>query len=295
MANGTRDRRGSRRRQLPQQHNNDVDPGQQQPVPAQKKAKNSPSRSRTTTKKREETVESEFDTQWICCECKEAECQMNPEATEMLVCDGPCRRLVHYPCAGLSALPAPEENFYCDDCTKRSHVCMICGDYGVDDSDVFLCAKPKCGLFFHESCLDMHNVRVDLTVVAPVSVKNEDDSDGGKSMPKQQRRVFVCPAHACWTCTDSDLKEAERQALSTDGLPPVGGAKIKKKMKKRRGPKGSKVGLGVFESKCDSRLLVRCCCLLCSAAVAGTVLLVDRQAPLIIIIFYNYCPLTDHP
>jgi hypothetical protein len=268
---GTRDRR-ARRRRLPLQRNDDFEPSIQPQEPAKKKTKTS--RKNTTKLEKVEDVESEFDTQWICCECKEAECQMDPEATEMLVCDGPCRRLVHYPCAGLNAIPPEHEKFYCNDCTKGSHSCMICGEYGVDDVDVFRCAKAKCGLFFHESCLDMHNVKVELVTAKAVVVGvNENDTTiegNASSTPKQEhpqqkqpRRVFVCPTHACWTCsTDGDAKEAQASPADEPPHPVCTTAatkskKNKKKTNKRRGSKGSKAGLGAFESKSDSRLLVR--------------------------------------
>lgn len=189
----------------------------------------------------EEDVEAEFDTEWICCECKEAECQLNPEATDMLVCDGPCRRLVHYPCAGLNTIPSDDENFYCGDCIKKAHICMVCAEYGEDNNDVFQCSHPKCGLFFHESCLDMQNVKI-----VHNSAKEGDSAS--------TRRVFVCPAHSCWTCTQQDLQESEMEPTDEESLPL---STNKSSKRKRREFKGAKAGSKVFEAKGDGRLLVR--------------------------------------
>ena len=149
-------------------------------------------------KKKQADAETEFETVWICVECKEAECMMKPEATELLICDGLCRRLFHYPCAGLERLPTEEEEFICEDCRNRKHTCAICSNYGTDNEDVFKCMKNNCGLFFHESCLSMQNVDVE---------RSTEDGNEESGRPR-----FICPAHSCWTCTQIDLKEREKES-----------------------------------------------------------------------------------
>lgn len=153
-------------------------------------------------KKKQADAESEFETVWICVECKEAECMMKSEATELLICDGLCRRLFHYPCAGLDKLPAEEEEFICEDCQNQKHTCAICSQYGADNEDVFKCIKSNCGLFFHESCLSMQNVDVEIAT--------EGGNEESGSVAARPR--FVCPAHSCWTCTQTDLKEREKES-----------------------------------------------------------------------------------
>lgn len=143
--------------------------------------------------------EAEFATSWICTECKEAECMMQPEATELIVCDGPCRRLFHYPCAGLSSIPPEDEPFFCYDCQKEQHICSICLEYGIDGEDVFKCKVSSCGLFYHESCLAMNGVPVQQTPGGP-----NEDSLG--------QRTFKCPAHHCWTCTQEQENREEQKA-----------------------------------------------------------------------------------
>ena len=45
------------------------------------------------------------DMAWICAECKEAECMMQPDADQFFLCDRQCYIVFHYPCAGLAELP----------------------------------------------------------------------------------------------------------------------------------------------------------------------------------------------
>lgn len=201
-----------------------------------------PSKKKSKDQRTEEDVEVEFDTEWICCECKEAECQLKPEATDMLICDGPCRRLVHYPCAGLSKVPSDDEKFFCNDCVKKRHMCMICAQYGDDDKDVFLCSHKKCGLFFHESCLDMQNVKIDLVA---------DKKEEGNS----PRRMFVCPAHTCWTCAQNDLQGSEMKEAEGKILPETNQT-VKPSKKQRKRSKAQQAISKGFEAKSDSRLLV---------------------------------------
>ena len=177
------------------------------------------------------------DMDWICCECKEAECMMDPSADQFLICDGKCERIFHYPCAGLSALPTSDDDWLCKDCIKKEHQCAICHEYGKDDEDVFLCKKEGCGLFFHESCLEMQDVEV----------AHEDfHKDNGEivSVP-----VFTCNAHSCWTCTQNDmiLKEKEEEEATALQNEANGQKKKGKKSKKRK---------SIFQCKTESRIYV---------------------------------------
>ena len=76
-------------------------------------------------RKRQKDVETEFDMLWICSECKEAECMMKADAEQLLICEGTCRRLFHYPCAGLSQLPDQDKKYICKDCIEQGHPCCI--------------------------------------------------------------------------------------------------------------------------------------------------------------------------
>ena len=40
---------------------------------------------------------------------------MKTDAEQLLICEGTCRRLFHYPCAGLSQLPDQDEKYICKD------------------------------------------------------------------------------------------------------------------------------------------------------------------------------------
>ena len=138
---------------------------------------------------------------WICTVCREAECLEDTDSP-LLVCEGPCLRPFHYPCAGLTALPPEDETWICTDCQQNRHQCAVCNEYGADEEDVFKCERATCGLYFHENCLSMYeNVEVD--VVEKTAEVKELDQDGNEVVSTQIvcRPRFTCPGHSCWTCS----------------------------------------------------------------------------------------------
>lgn len=215
-----------------------------------------PAEPKKKGKKKKIDPEEEFETVWICAECKEAECLMKPEADRLLICEGSCRRLFHYPCAGLDELPAEDEEYRCDDCQQQRHRCAICQDYGEDEVDVFLCSRPTCGLFFHEACLAMQNVEVHVAgengdkangnASDQMNGLSTGSDDGNEATRLRGKRQFVCPAHWCWTCTQTDLKEQEKEANS----------KERASSKAKKGKKGSRKTTSSFECKTERRMIV---------------------------------------
>jgi hypothetical protein len=194
------------------------------------KPKTSPQKSKRGRPKKADSkgdAELEFQTSWICAECKEAECLIKPEAEQLIVCEGPCHRLFHYPCANLTELPAEDVDFYCQECNSKRHRCAFCQDSGEDDIDVFRCCRPNCGLFFHEACLVMQNI--DVNSVSSASEKASvvgSESQLMAETPEDEERPlpqFTCPAHSCWTCTQENaIKEEQKYremkvTLSTSG------------------------------------------------------------------------------
>eukprot|EP00977_Amphora_coffeiformis_P028852 scaffold37494_cov168-Amphora_coffeaeformis.AAC.1 len=153
--------------------------------------------TKTFRKRTQVDAEEEFQTAWICGECNEAECQIRDDADQLLVCEGACRRLFHYPCAGLLKPPVEDQTKYvCQDCQMARHACAFCQGYGVDEQDVFPCTAKKCGLFFHEACLEMANIPVKL-------IQTHNSSE--------RRREFTCPSHMCGTCCQDDMIAKEKQ------------------------------------------------------------------------------------
>lgn len=195
-------------------------------------------------------TEEEFAQSWICAECKEAECMMQPDADALVICDGTCRRVFHWPCAGFTSVPDPELPFYCNDCTRKQHHCSICQQYGQDDEDVFCCNRKDCGLYFHESCLSMQNVDVQIREVESTY------KSGGENAVTEIRRIFICPAHVCWTCTQTDEKQQEKdknRQEDEDRQQEQAGQRTKVKRKSNGGPKKT----SSFESKSE-RFLFHC-------------------------------------
>jgi hypothetical protein len=203
-------------------------------------------------------VEAEFEATWICVECKEAECPIQPDATDLLICDGVCQRVFHYPCAGLNQLPNANEDFICTDCVSHKHICSICSNYGYDDEDVYKCNKKNCGLFFHESCLSMQNIDMMVVVETHTNSQNNQNMKNPVSTTNgmlNRKRRFVCPAHSCWTCTQIDLKEQEimnHHEAAADNTTTTSTKRPKKSKKKN-----VKIS-SVFESKNPAFLTVRC-------------------------------------
>lgn len=195
--------------------------------------------------------EEEFKMAWICCECKEAECMMHPDADQLLICDGSCRRLFHYPCAGLSKPPAEDESYVCQDCQNGRHLCGFCQSYGIDNEDVFPCCEKKCGLFFHEACLEMRDIEVKLvegSCTTDSSLHGNNDGDAAKA-PVGPKREFKCPAHVCATCYQKDMVEKEKKAA----------AESRKAEKKRGRKKAKAVANPSFGYKSGQTMIVSTC------------------------------------
>lgn len=199
---------------------------------------------------KEEDAEIEFDAVWICVECKEAECMMDPDATDLLICDDVCRRVFHYPCAGLQYLPSEDESFVCVDCRTRKHICSFCSNYGMDGEDVYKCRKKHCGLFFHESCLSMQNIDIYVAPELEIDPKIHTVNAIADATNVPSQLSFVCPAHSCWTCTQLELKELDVQSNIADNSV----RKIKNGGRGRK--KAHKPVSNVFESKTESFLTV---------------------------------------
>jgi hypothetical protein len=155
---------------------------------------------------------------WICAECREAECATEPDSP-LLVCEGLCSRPFHYPCAGLAALPPPQDEWICSDCQQCRHQCAVCHEYGADDVDVHKCNRKDCGLFFHEACLNLYDVDVRVTISdgqdGATKVKDEVSLMEGVNPPDGSVAVtaieFICPAHHCWSCSGGVPVGIEKQ------------------------------------------------------------------------------------
>ena len=197
------------------------------PPPPLKKQSKSDSKCCTLAKKKKKKTKTEKDEEkdleftWICTECREAECIDDPDAP-LILCDGKCNRPFHPPCANLLALPPEDVPWLCGDCLQNRHQCAVCKEYGEDDIDVFCCDVKGCGLFYHQNCLDVYNVHVDIVeeeVVVKAGEYYSSDSSGGEEKKECNdndamgvdelnttkiisRPKFKCPAHQCWTCAD---------------------------------------------------------------------------------------------
>jgi hypothetical protein len=217
-----------------------------------------PSKKKSSTKQQDKE-----DMAWICAECKEAECGLvSTQSSEQkdtdgehsfLICDGPCRRIFHLPCAGLNQLPPSDEDWVCKDCLRKVHACAYCQLPGVDYVDVFPCQDDLCGLFFHEACLETHQVdysyRKTPSAVVQDEKTNNDEYEGDGDDDEEeitQIPTFTCPAHHCWTCTQKDMIQMEKDEEVRERR-----ENSKKKRKKKK--------QSIFQSK-NGRLYVSILC-----------------------------------
>ena len=218
------------------------------------------------------------DMAWICADCKEAECGLvTSQSSEQngsegdysfLICDGPCHRIFHVPCAGLNQLPPSDEDWFCKDCLRQEHACAYCQLPGVDNVDVFPCQDELCGLFFHEACLETHQVEYSYQKVPPSPAvgndkppsttidkadndeyKDNDDDDEDEII---QLPIFTCPAHHCWTCTQKDMVQLEKDEDARAQKESYNRSKKRKKKKQ-----------SIFQSK-NGRLYVSTCHVWCT-------------------------------
>ena len=130
--------------------------GRTKPVAAQSRAKM-------------ETVPSFRDGECAICDASDS---------GLLACQGHCLQAFHVDCLGLVA--APSFQFVCDECQATPRRCFMCsGSTGPLES----CSKPKCGKFYHRSCINDDRLFV------------FDDL----------KTKFTCPLHCCAKCVYSDL------------------------------------------------------------------------------------------
>ena len=212
-----------------------------------KKGKTRPGQEKSTDPNITADEDKDLAFIWICTECREAECLADPDSP-LLVCEGPCQRPFHYPCAGLNAVPPEDEAWICNDCQQNRHQCAVCNEYGADDDDVFKCDRASCGLYFHENCLAMYD-NVEMTIVERTVETTEVDPATGREVVTGTQVVcrpkFKCPAHTCWVCSGgmppdpnaaTNTTAAAGDAAAADGS----GEACCKGAKKKGGKKGKK-------------------------------------------------------
>lgn len=86
-----------------------------------------------TPVKKQKVEKIELDTNdWICGVCNLLEAA---DGTDLLLCDGPCKRSFHSGCltGSNSTLPKPgEDTWFCGDCVNCRHLCFVCKEKGED-------------------------------------------------------------------------------------------------------------------------------------------------------------------
>lgn len=119
------------------------------------------------------------DHDWLCDICDLLE---SADGSDLVLCDGPCKKSFHRGCLLQSGSCAPpldeaeeggedtreegEEDWYCEECLSGRHKCFLCHERGVDFKEVCKCSfKGKsargensnpsvCGKYYHRACLE---------------------------------------------------------------------------------------------------------------------------------------------
>jgi hypothetical protein len=91
------------------------------PAPAPKTVK------KTGGGKKSKQIQKDFN-DWICSICNMLEA---PKGTELMCCDGPCRRSFHAECLDDENV-AQMDSWLCTDCVEGMHSCFVCNRRGSD-------------------------------------------------------------------------------------------------------------------------------------------------------------------
>ena len=111
--------------------------------------------------------------------CSSGVCAIcDAQDTGLLACQGHCQQAFHTDCLGL--VQPPNFQFICDECQTDFRQCFVCSG---STGELEPCSKPRCGKFYHRSCIRDNNLFV---------------FDSLKSK-------FTCPLHYCAKCMCNDL------------------------------------------------------------------------------------------
>lgn len=114
---------------------------EQQALVDEKREQQKEGKGRERKKKKRNLVD---EADWICTECGDMEA---PDDSDLLLCEGGCKRSFHLLCLGIVS-PTDREKiiagdaWVCDDCLRHRHTCAICHDEGDDNTVCFALSLP---------------------------------------------------------------------------------------------------------------------------------------------------------
>lgn len=94
-----------------------------------------PAAQETKKQKRQKKITLEDEADWVCTECGHTEA---PDDSDLLLCEGGCKRSFHLHCLGIFSQAEREkiiagDAWLCNDCIRHRHTCAICHDEGDDE------------------------------------------------------------------------------------------------------------------------------------------------------------------
>ncbi|OII71257.1 uncharacterized protein cubi_01732 [Cryptosporidium ubiquitum] len=161
------------------------------------------------------------------------------ELSNMIKCEGYCRKPYHLKCVGLVKLP--DTRWKCQNCLNHLVFCNICNSFGKkSDSNFLKCYHPICMRFFHTQCIlhCNHNIiwtfnnSCGQTSMAPNqnACMHPEINIGGnifkkifgtENVEKEEITMrllnefgfkFICNRHYCSTCSDYTKKNKTNQS-----------------------------------------------------------------------------------
>jgi hypothetical protein len=112
---------------------------EQQLLSEEKREEEDQGKTKGTSQKPKKVKNLVEEADWICTECGDMEA---PDESDLLLCEGGCKRSFHLLCLGIIS-PTEREKiiagdaWVCDDCRRHRHTCAICHDEGDDDTACF--------------------------------------------------------------------------------------------------------------------------------------------------------------
>ena len=103
-----------------------------------------------------------------------------------------------------------DEDWFCGDCLRGKHPCILCGKYGADGKlgprGVHKCQQMACGRYYHTGCLRawVDEERAKGAAESSLSLSSQETTDTDKALARVLERLdegtFICPLHRCAVC-----------------------------------------------------------------------------------------------
>ncbi|KAK1435604.1 hypothetical protein QVD17_01370 [Tagetes erecta] len=148
----------------------------------------------------------------------ESVCAICDNGGSLTCCEGECFRSFHATpedaqdsiCESLCLNPEElkgQRIYKCENCEYSLHQCFVCTELGSSDrssnQEVFRCCSATCGHFYHPKC------------VAKLTQRNDKVEQQALEEKIAAGEPFVCPAHKCTICKQTENEKVEDLQFAT--------------------------------------------------------------------------------